>query len=76
MPWSPGDAPHKTKKARSAKKKRQWAGVANKALARGSSEGSAIRQANAVVGGTARRGRRPKRRQRPDTKDLFARTRS
>lgn len=50
MPWSPSDAYGHTHKAKSAKAKRQFAHVANKALAGGSSEGSAIRQANAVVG--------------------------
>ena len=49
MPWQPGDAKRHTKKATSAKKQRQWAHVADKALSRGSSEASAIRQANAVV---------------------------
>lgn len=49
MPWEPKDATRHTKRATSAKKKRQWAHVADKALERGSSEGSAIRQANAVV---------------------------
>jgi hypothetical protein len=49
MPWSPRDAMRHTKKAGSDKSKRQWRDVANSALSRGSSEGSAIRQANAVV---------------------------
>lgn len=49
MPWKPSDASGKTKKAKSATAKRQWADVANSALKRGASEGSAIRQANAVV---------------------------
>lgn len=49
MPWMPSDAKHKTKKAKSKKAKRQWAAVANSVLARGGSEGSAIRQANAVI---------------------------
>ena len=55
MPWSPKDASSKTKKAKSAKSKSQWAKVANKALQSGDSEGSAIRQANAVV---AKRGKK------------------
>jgi len=50
MPWDVGDAIHKTKKASTPKKKRQWKHVANSALASGGSEASAIRQANAVVG--------------------------
>jgi uncharacterized protein YdaT len=55
MPWSPKDASSKTKKAKSPTAKRQWADVANKALKSGASEGSAIRQANAVV---AKRGKK------------------
>jgi hypothetical protein len=49
MPWEPKDAKRHTKKANTAKKKRQWAHVSNKALAGGASEGSAIAQADAVV---------------------------
>ena len=49
MPWGPGDAKRHTKKATSPKAQRQWADVADSALKRGQSEGSAIRQANAVV---------------------------
>jgi len=49
MPWSPSDAKRHTKKAKSGKSSRQWSDVANSALKRGASEGSAIRQANAVV---------------------------
>lgn len=51
MPWYAGDAKRHTKKAKSAKKKRQWSKVANRALKSGDSEASAIRQANAVVAG-------------------------
>jgi uncharacterized protein YdaT len=54
MPWSPKDAKSKTKKAKTPKKQKIWSDVANKALASGDSEGSAIRQANAVVAGTAK----------------------
>lgn len=63
MPWGSKDATRHTKKARSPKAQRQWSHVANDALARGASEGSAIRQANAVVrrGGRSR-ARRSKRR--------------
>jgi hypothetical protein len=50
MPWSASDAHGKTHKANTPKKKRQWAHVANSALKRGASEGSAVRQANAAVG--------------------------
>lgn len=56
MPWGPEDAEKKTHKANTPKKKRQWAHVADSALERGQSEGSAIRQANAVVAGTAHHG--------------------
>jgi hypothetical protein len=49
MPWKPSEARKHTKKAGSAKAKRQWPHVANQALAKGASEGSAIRQANAVI---------------------------
>lgn len=56
MPWEPSDATKHTKKANTAKKKRQWADVANSALASGDSEASAIRQANAAVAGTAQTG--------------------
>lgn len=49
MPWTPGDAKRHTKKANTPKKRRQWAHVSNDALARGASEESAIRQADAVV---------------------------
>lgn len=49
MPWQKKDAKGHTKKADTPKKQRQWSKVANSALERGSSEGSAIRQANAVV---------------------------
>ncbi len=50
MPWGPGDATRHTHAAVTPKKKRQWADIADSSLARGQSEGSAIRQANAVVG--------------------------
>ena len=50
MPWGPRDALRHTKKAKSAVSKRQWSDVANSVLGRGRSEGSAVRQANAVVG--------------------------
>lgn len=50
MPWEPKDAKRHTKKADSPTKKRQWAHVADSVLAKGGSESSAIRQADAVVG--------------------------
>jgi hypothetical protein len=43
-----------TKKANTPKKQRQWSAIANRLLAGGASEGSAIRQANGVV---AKRGK-------------------
>lgn len=49
MPWKTSDAKSFTKKATTSKAKRQWKNVANSALARGASESSAIKQANAVV---------------------------
>ena len=58
MPWGASDAKRHTRKAGSAKAKRQWSHVANSMLKRGASEGSAIRAANAVV---KRRGRRSRR---------------
>ena len=63
MPWTSRDALRFTKKAKSAKSKRQFAHVANSVLKRGGSESSAIRQANAVVGrsGSKRKKRQHKR---------------
>lgn len=49
MPWQPADASRHTKKAKSPTAKRQWKDVANSVLSRGGSEGSAVREANAVV---------------------------
>jgi hypothetical protein len=46
-----------TKKANTAKKKRQWADVEKSAKARGASPASAIKQANAVVRDHPARGR-------------------
>jgi len=47
--WTARDAARHTKKARSPGARSQWRAVANSALARGASEGSAIRQANSVI---------------------------
>jgi hypothetical protein len=58
MPWGSGDALRHTRKAVTPKKQRQWADVADSALARTGDEGRAIREANAVV---ARRHVAPKR---------------
>lgn len=49
-PWTPSDALRHTKKATTAKKKRQFSDVANKVLASTGDEGRAIREANAAVG--------------------------
>lgn len=49
MPWSSNDAHRHTHSAKTAKQKRGWREVANKALDEGYSEGAAIRMANAVV---------------------------
>jgi uncharacterized protein YdaT len=49
MPWQPKDASRHTKKAKSSVRKRQFSEVANSMLARGASEGSAVRAANAAV---------------------------
>jgi hypothetical protein len=49
MPWGPGDASRFTKKANTPKRRRQFADVADSALARTGDEGTAIREANAAV---------------------------
>ena len=49
MPWKASDVSGKTKKAKSAKSKRQWAHVANGVLKKTGNEGRAIREANAVA---------------------------
>jgi hypothetical protein len=54
MPWGPQDATRHTKKANTAKKKRQFSHVANSVLQTTGDEGRAIREANAAVAGTAR----------------------
>ena len=50
MPWYMSDAVRHTHKANTNRKKGTWAKIANDRLSHGDSEGSAIRQANAVVG--------------------------
>lgn len=55
MPWNADDAARHTKKANTPKKSKQWKAVANSVLARDGDEGSAIRQANAVIARTERR---------------------
>lgn len=49
MPWTAKDVPGKTKKAKTAKRKRQWVDVANSALKRTGNEATAIKMANGVV---------------------------
>jgi hypothetical protein len=49
MPWKSSDAKRHTKKADTPKKQKQWSDVADSALSRGASEGSAIRQANSFI---------------------------
>ena len=61
MPWGPGGAARHTKKARSPKRKRQWAHIADSALKRGESEGAAIRMANGVIRKGGKRGKGRKR---------------
>ena len=59
MSWTPNDATRHTKLANTPAKRKRWALVANAALKRcerldqGDCEGRAIRQANAVIAGTA-----------------------
>jgi hypothetical protein len=55
MPWTAADATRFTKKANTAEKRKRWAAIANSALASGNNEASAIRQANAVIGGKSTR---------------------
>lgn len=49
MPWTAKDAKRHTRKAKSPKKKRQWAHVADSVLKRTGDEGRAVRAANSVV---------------------------
>ena len=49
MPWTPADAAKHDKDASTAKKKRQWARVANSVLQRTGDDARAIRAANSVV---------------------------
>jgi hypothetical protein len=56
MPWESGSAYGHSHKANTPKKQRAWSHVANGSLGSGDSEGSAVRQANAVVSRMARGG--------------------
>ena len=49
MPWTAKDAQRHTKKAKSAKAKRQWAHVADSVLTKTGDEGLAVREANSVI---------------------------
>jgi hypothetical protein len=50
MPWTAAEATSHTKSANTAKKKRQWAHVANSMLESTGSEAKAIKAANSAVG--------------------------
>jgi hypothetical protein len=58
MPWKAGDGKRHTKKADTPEKDELWVDIANRLLAKGASDASAIRQANAIVGGTAKYGKK------------------
>lgn len=63
MPWTTSSGPTRhTRKANTPRKKRQWRDVANSAMQRGASEGSAIRQANAAVARNKSRSKRTHKR--------------
>lgn len=49
MPWSPKDAPKKTKKADTPKEKEEWAKVANSVLKKTGSDATAVRIANSAI---------------------------
>jgi uncharacterized protein YdaT len=49
MPWNQSDAAKKTHKANTPAKQRQWVSIANRMLAEGASDATAIRVANGVV---------------------------
>jgi hypothetical protein len=57
MPWVSTDAPSHTRRASTAKKRRQWAHTANSVLESTGDEGRAVQAANAAV----KRKRRRKR---------------
>lgn len=58
MPWDKGDAKHKTKKASTDKKQRQWKEVANSAKKAGDSDATAIRKANGVIKKSSKKGKK------------------
>ncbi len=55
MPWTPKDAVHKTKKASTPAKKKQWAAVANAVLKKTGDDAGAIKSANVAVKKTAKK---------------------
>lgn len=58
MPWSPKDAPKKTKKADTSKEKEQWAKVANSVLKKTGNDAKAVRIANSTIAkGDKKRGK-------------------
>lgn len=61
MPWSRNSQVKKhTRKAKTAKRKRQWRHIANSMLERGKSEGAAIRAANGVIKNGGKRKKHPR----------------
>jgi uncharacterized protein YdaT len=61
MPWTVKQVGKKTKKAKSAKRKRQWVKVANSVLKRTGDEGRAVREANGAVKKSSRKKLKRKR---------------
>jgi hypothetical protein len=62
MPWKAKDAQRHTRKAKTAKRKRQWSDVANSVLQRTGDEAKAVRVANGVVKKEQVKHGKPKRR--------------
>ena len=57
MPWTANDAAGKTKAADTPRRKRQWAKIANAVLAKTGDEGRAVREANAAVRRSDKKGK-------------------
>ena len=57
MPWTAKSAAGKTKAADTPAKKRMWAHVANAVLAKTGDEGRAVREANAAVRRSDKKGK-------------------
>lgn len=49
MPWTPKDATHSTKKAKSSSQKKKWAEVANAVLKKTGNDALAKRTANKMI---------------------------